>query len=62
MPEVMIDIPIKEVAHMISKMSKQELATLHLLLTEEGVELLKRNEDLKLNRVKYINEDEVFDV
>ncbi len=62
MPEVIIDIPIKEVAHIINKMSKEELETLHLLLTEEGVELLERTEDLKLNRVKYITEDEAFDV
>ncbi len=62
MPEVMVDIPIKEVACLINKMNKQELETLYMLLTEEGEELLKRNKDLKSKKVKYLNRDNVFDV
>ena len=62
MPEMVIDIPIKDVAHIISKMSSRELETLTLLLTEEGKDLLKRNEDLKSGKVQYLSEDEAFDV
>lgn len=62
MPELMVDIPIKEVAVLINKMNKQELETLYMLLTEEGEELLKRNKDLKSKKVKYLNRGDVFDV
>ena len=62
MPEVMIDIPIQNIAHLIGNMTKEELETLYMFLTEEGHELLERNKDLKLQRVKYLTEDEVFDV
>ena len=62
MPEVMIDIPIQNIAHLIGNMTKEELETLDMFLTEEGHELLERNKDLKLQRVKYLTEDEVFDI
>ncbi|OQY55147.1 MAG: hypothetical protein B6245_20280 [Desulfobacteraceae bacterium 4572_88] len=62
MPEMVVDIPILRVARMINSMNKQELETLYMFLTEEGTELLKRNKDLKLRRVKYLTEEEVFDV
>ena len=62
MPEMVIDIPIKDVAQIISKMSSRELETLTLLLAEEGKDLLKRNEDLKSGKVQYLSEDEAFDV
>ena len=62
MPEAMVDIPIKEVAHIISNMDKQELETLYLLLTEEGSELLERNRDLESNKVQYLSREEAFDV
>ena len=62
MPEMVVNIPIKDVAHMISNMSKQEVETLYLLLTKEGTELLERNNDLQNQRVKYLTEEEVFDV
>ena len=58
----MIDIPIRKLAYMIDSMSSQELETLYMFLTEEGSELLERNRDLELNRVKYLSEEEVFDV
>ena len=62
MPEMMIDIPVKEVAKMIKVMTEQEIETLGLLLTEEGAELLERKKDLELNRVKFLTRDEAFDV
>ena len=62
MPEMVLDIPIMQIARMINNMSKQEIETLYMLLTEEGSELLKRNKDLKQKKVKYLTEEEVFDV
>ncbi len=58
----MIDIPIRKLAYMIDNMSSQELETLYMFMTEEGSELLERNRDLELSRVKYLSEEEVFDV
>ena len=62
MPELAIDIPIKNLAHMISKMNKQDMETLYMYLTDEDQELQKRNTDLVQNKIKYLNENEVFDV
>jgi len=62
MPEMVIDIPIKQLADVISHMSRQELETLYMFLTKEGEELLERNNDLKFRRVKYLTEEEVFNV
>ena len=62
MPELAIDIPIKNLANMISRMNKQDMETLYMYLTDEGQELQKRNTDLAQNKVKYLNENEVFDV
>jgi len=62
MPEMIIDIPIKKIAYMINNMSRQEIETLYMFLTEEGEELLERNKDLELKRVRYLTEEEVFDV
>ena len=62
MPEKVLEIPIKKLAYMINTMSNQELETLYMFLTEEGSELLERNRDLKLNRVKYLSEEDAFNV
>ncbi len=62
MLEMTIDIPIRRLAHLINSMNKQEMETLYMFLTEDGAELLERNKDLELNRVKYLTENEVFDV
>jgi len=62
MPEMLVDIPVKEVAKMIKAMNDKEMETLTLFLTEEGAELLERKKDLELNRVKFIPRDEAFDV
>jgi len=62
MPELAIDIPIKNLANMISRMNKQDMETLYMYLTDEGQELQKRNTDLAQNKVKYLDENEVFDV
>ena len=60
MTELSIDIPIKSIAQLISSMSKQELETLYLLLTEEGAELLERKNDLILKKVTFLDRDEAF--
>jgi len=62
MPEMMIDIPVNEVAKMIRAMNEGEMETLTLLLTEEGNELLERKKDLELKKVKFLTRDEAFDV
>ena len=62
MTELVIDIPIKNIAQLIKSMNKQEIETLYLLLTEEGTELLERKTDVVLNRVKFLNRDEAFDI
>ncbi len=62
MPEMMVEIPIRNLAYMIDRMSSQELETLYMFLTEEGSDLLERNKDLELGRVKYLSEEEAFDV
>ncbi|MCD6185568.1 MAG: hypothetical protein J7K84_07255 [Deltaproteobacteria bacterium] len=62
MPEILLDIPIINLAKMINNMNKQEIETLYMFLTEEGLELLERNKDLQLKNVKYLTEEEVFDI
>lgn len=62
MLEMTVDIPIRRSTHLINSMNKQEMETLYMFLTEDGAELLERNKDLERNRVKYLTEDEVFDV
>ena len=62
MPEMMIDIPVNEIAKIIKAMTEGEIESLALLLTEEGSELLKRKKDLELKKVKLLSRDEAFDV
>ncbi|HLC16738.1 MAG TPA: hypothetical protein VJL89_10985 [Thermodesulfovibrionia bacterium] len=62
MPEVTIDIPIKNIAQIINSMSEQEIETLYMYLTEEGEELLERKKDFELKRVKFLTRDEAFNV
>ena len=62
MPELMINIPVQQVATIINSMNDGEMETLLLLLSDEGKELLKRTEDFKKKKVKYLSRDEVFDV
>lgn len=62
MPEMVIDIPIRKLAYMINSLNSQEIETLYMFLAEEDSELLERNEDLELNRVKYLSEEEAFNV
>jgi hypothetical protein len=62
MTELLIDIPIENIAKLISSMNKQEIETLYLLLTEEGAELLHRKNDVLLKKVKFLDRDEAFDV
>jgi len=62
MAEMVIDIPIKKIAYMLNNMNNQELDMLYMYMTEEGSELINRNKDLELGRVKYLSEEEVFNV
>ena len=62
MPEMKFDIPKRKHAYILDSMSNQEIETLYTFLTEEGSELLKRNKDLELGRVKYLSEEEVLHV
>ncbi len=62
MPEMILDIPIINLARMIKSMDKPEIETLYMFLTEDGSELLERNRDLKMKKVKYLTEEEIFDV
>jgi hypothetical protein len=62
MPEMTVDVPIRQLAHMINRLNRKELETLSLFLTEEGSELLRRNRDLESDDLEYLSEDEAFDV
>ncbi len=62
MTEMLIDIPIENIAKLITSMNKQEIETLYLLLTEEGAELLQRKKDVLQKKVKFLDRDEAFDV
>ncbi|MBL1211443.1 hypothetical protein [Geminocystis sp. GBBB08] len=62
MTKLSIDIPIKNIAELITSMNKQEIETLYLLLTEEGAELLERKNDVLVKRLKFLDRDEAFDV
>ncbi len=62
MPQLMINIPVQQVAAIINGMNDGEMETLLLLLSEEGKELVKRSEDFKEKKIKYLSRDEVFDV
>ncbi|WP_446011822.1 hypothetical protein [Candidatus Electrothrix sp.] len=62
MPEMKVNVPIRQLASMINRLNRKELETLSLFLTEKGSELLKRNQDLKSQKVEYLSEDEAFDV
>ncbi|MDU9049445.1 MAG: hypothetical protein Q3M30_11370 [Candidatus Electrothrix sp. Rat3] len=62
MPEMTVDVPIKQLASMINRLNRKELETLSLFLTKKGSELLERNRDLESKSVEYLSEDEAFDV
>jgi hypothetical protein len=62
MPETIVEISIQRIAKMTQSMNAQEIETLYLLLTQEGKELLKREQDLDSNSVTFLTRDEVFDV
>jgi hypothetical protein len=62
MPEMTVDVPIRQLASMINRLNRKELETLSLFLTKKGSELLERNRDLDSKSVEYLTEDEAFDV
>jgi hypothetical protein len=57
MPQLLVDVSIRKVADIIRTMNPSELETLHLLLTDDGKELLSRKQDLELNRVKFLSRE-----
>lgn len=62
MAELIVDIPVRQIADIINNLDESERETLLLLLSEDGDELLKRVKDFKENKIKYLSRDEVFDV
>ncbi|MCK5100092.1 MAG: hypothetical protein KAR45_18420, partial [Desulfobacteraceae bacterium] len=60
MPEMVLDIPIKDLAGAINNMTSQEIETLYMYLTKQGADLLERNKDLKLKKTNYLTEEQVF--
>ena len=48
MPQIMLDVSVNNIAHIIQSMSSEEIETLYLLLTKEGKELLKHFTDEEL--------------
>lgn len=60
MPQLTVDISIHKIAEIIQAMNAQEMETLHLLLTQEGKELLERKQDVELKRVEFLTRDEIF--
>jgi hypothetical protein len=62
MPEMTVEVPIRQLAGIINRLNRKELETLSLFLTEEGTELLGRNRDLESKSADYLSEDEAFDV
>ena len=62
MPQITLNISIEDLAKIINSMSKEDLETLSLMVTDEGKELLERKKDIELGRVKTLSRDEVFDV
>ena len=62
MPQMMIDVSVNSIARIIQSMNNEEIETLYLLLTGEGKELLKRKKDSDSGRVKFLTQEEVFDV
>jgi len=62
MPEITFNISIQDIAGMINNMSSQELETLYMFMTDQGSDLLERNKDLKLKKLNYMTEDEIFHI
>ena len=60
MPEMVLDIPIKDLAGAINNMTSQEIETLYMYLTKQGADLLERNKDLKLKKTNYLTEEQFF--
>jgi len=60
-PEMVLDIPIPDLAGVINKMNSQEIETLYMFLTKQGEDLLERNSDLKFKKTDYLTGKEVFD-
>ncbi len=59
---VTLSVNVENIADSISKMEKNELETLLLLLSEDGKKLLKRKKDIEECKVKTISREEVFNI
>jgi hypothetical protein len=60
MPQITLNISIEDMAKIINSMSKEDLETLSLMVTDEGKEILERKKDIELGRVKTLSREEVF--
>jgi len=60
MPQITLNISIEDLAKIINSMSKEDLETLSLMVTDEDKEILERKKDIELGRVKTLSREEVF--
>ncbi len=60
MPKITVDMSIENIAESISRLSSEERETLLLLLSPEGKELKKRQEEIKSGKVETLSHEEMF--
>ena len=60
MPKITVDMSIENIAESISRFSSEERETLLLLLSPEGKELKKRQEEIKSGKVETLSHEEMF--
>lgn len=61
MPQIIVNIKIKEIAKAIACMEKRDLETLSIMLSDEGKELLERKQDIEGKQVRSLSREQVFD-
>lgn len=59
-PKITVDMSIENIAESISRLSSEERETLLLLLSPEGKELKKRQEEIKSGKVETLSHEEMF--
>lgn len=60
MPKITVDMSIENIAESISRLSSEERETLLLLLSPEGKELKKRQEEIESGKVETLSHEEMF--
>lgn len=61
MPQMTVNVGIKEIAKAIACMEKRDLESLSIILSNEGKELLERKQDIEGKQVRALSRKEVFD-